>query len=380
MTTAHAASPAVRTPPSTGARPFNFSAGPGLIPDEVLHQIREEVWDCRNSGIGILEHSHRAPVYDAILSEAEADCRAIGSIPASHRVLFMTGGSTSQNFMVPMNLLPPDRSGTADYFDTGYWSHQSIEHARPFGTIHVAASSREQQYALIPSESQTTHSRAPAYAHYTSNNTIYGTQWHRLPSIPAGSALVCDMCSDIFSRPIEISKFGLIYASAQKNLGPAGASLVIARDDLIQKTGDHVPSMLRYKTFAATESRPNTPPVFPIYAMGLMFKWIRKMGGVAFFEKHNAIKARVVYDVLDASGFYTGHARADSRSLMNITFRTPSAVLDDRFVAEASKAGLEYLKGHRATGGMRASLYNAMPIEGAHALAAFMREFERTNG
>lgn len=381
------------TPPTAAAKPnaapsiapasgrmFNFSAGPGVMPDEVLRQIQAEVWDCRNSGVGILEHSHRAPVYDAILAEAEADCRAVGGIPASHRVLFMTGGSTSQNFLVPMNLLPPDKSGTADYFDTGYWAHQSIEHAKPFGKIHVAGSSREQNYTFIPAESQTRFSERPAYVHFTSNNTIYGTQWHRVPSVPAGAALVCDMCSDIFSRPVDYSRFDLVYASAQKNLGPAGATIVIVRDELIQKTGDHVPYMLRYKTFAATESRPNTPPVFPIYAMGLMFKWIRAQGGVGFFEKHNAAKAKIVYDVLDASTFYKGHAEKGSRSLMNVTFRTPSEALDKQFCAEAGKQGLVYLAGHRATGGMRASLYNAMPTAGAQALAQFMREFERRNG
>lgn len=359
---------------------FNFSAGPGMMPDEVIRQIQEEVWDCRTSGVGILEHSHRAKVFDGILMEALEDCRQIGNIPSNYHILFMTGGSTSQNFMVPMNFLPADRSGTADYFNTGYWSQGSIDHAKPFGTIHEAGSSKASNYTYIPPVADHRYSASPRYVHYTSNNTIYGTQWHFMPGVPKGVPLVCDMCSDIFSRPFDVSKYGLIYASAQKNLGPAGATLVIVHDDLVQKGSKDIAHMLQYRTFATTESRPNTPPVFPIYAMGLMFKWIKKQGGTQYFEKFNADKAKVLYDVLDTSKFYTPHARKDSRSLMNVTFRCPTVQLDDLFCVEGVKNGLDCLKGHRAAGGMRASLYNAMPIEGAHALAQFMREFERTHG
>jgi phosphoserine aminotransferase len=353
-----------------------------MMPEEVLRQIQEEVWDCRRSGVGILEHSHRAPIYDRILAEAFADCRAVGNIPASHHVLFVTGGSTSQNYMVPMNLLPADKSGTADYLNTGYWAQQSIDHARMFGTIHEAGSSRKDNYTWLPKAGETRHSARPVYVHYTSNNTIYGTQYApgTEPTPPTGAALVCDMCSDIFSRPFDCAKYGLIYASAQKNLGPAGATLVIVRDDLVQKGRTDIPVMLQYRHFAASESRPNTPPVFSIYAMGLMFKWIKKCGGTAYFEKFNAEKAKIVYDVLDRSKFYKGHARKDDRSLMNITFRCPTPALDDLFCAEASGQGLDCLKGHRAAGGMRASLYNAMPKQGAKALAEFMAEFERTRG
>ncbi len=367
-----------------GGRIWNYSAGPGLMPDEVLRQIQEEVWDCRHSGVGILEHSHRAPVYDKILAEALADCRAVGNIPPSHHVLFMTGGSTSQNYMVPMNLLPADKSGTADYFNTGHWAQQSIDHAKIFGTIHEAGSSKKENYTWLPGRAETKYSAKPAYVHYTSNNTIYGTQYApgTEPTPPAGAALVCDMCSDIFSRPFDCSKYGLIYASAQKNLGPAGATLVIARDDVVQKGRTDIPVMLQYRHFAMSESRPNTPPVFSIYAMGLMFKWIKKCGGTAYFEKFNAEKAEVVYDVLDrsAGGFYKGHARKQDRSLMNITFKCPTPALDDAFCVEAAKQGLDCLKGHRTAGGMRASLYNAMPMAGAKALAEFMVEFERTKG
>lgn len=361
-------------------RVWNYSAGPGMLPEEVLRQIQEDVWDCRHSGVGILEHSHRAPVYDAIVAEIDREFRELGNIPKNYHVLFMTGGSTSQNYIVPMNLMPADRSGTADYFNTGYWANQSIEHARIFGTIHEAASSKAEGYTYIPTPAQTKFSAKPTYVHFTSNNTIYGIQHHSIPEIPAGVPLVCDMCSDIYSRPFDVSKFGLIYASAQKNLGPAGTTVVIVRDDLVQKARTDIPTMLQYRTFAKGESRPNTPPVFPIYCVGLMVRWIKSKGGLAFFEKFNAEKAKLVYDVLDSSGFYRGHAQKSSRSLMNLTFRCPTAELDNLFVAEAEKNGLDCLRGHRVTGGMRASLYNAMPREGAVVLAQFMREFERTHG
>lgn len=374
---ARTAAPA-RTP---GGRIFNYSAGPGCMPEDVLAQIREEVWDCRNSGVGILEHSHRGPTFDRILEEAERDFREIGSLPTNYRVLFMTGGSTSQNFIIPMNFLPADGSGSADYYDTGYWAHQSIEHARPFGNIHVCASSRERGYDRIPDESEVRHSGRPAYVHYTSNNTIFGTQFHRVPKAPsAGVELVCDMCSDIYSRPVDFSRFGLVYASAQKNLGPAGVTIVVIRDDLIERGRRDIATMLQYRTFAAGESRPNTPPVFPIYCVGLMLKWIKAKGGLRHFEAYNAEKAAIVYRVLDESKFYRPHAKKDSRSLMNVTFRCPTPELDDRFCDEAARQGLDCLKGHRAAGGMRASLYNAMPREGCVALAEFMREFERTHG
>lgn len=362
------------------ARVHNFSAGPGQMPEEVLRQIQEEVWDCRHSGVGILEHSHRAPVYDAILNEALQECREVGGIPSDYQVLFMTGGSTAQNFMVPYNLMPSDKSGSADYFNTGYWANRSVEDAKFFGKIHECASSKADKYAYIPMPAQTTYSKSPSYVHFTSNNTIVGTQFHTPPTPPKGVPLVCDMCSDIYSRPFDVREYALIYASAQKNLGPAGATLVIVRDEIVKRGNKDMPHMLQYRTFADAESRPNTPPVFSIYAMGLMFKWIKRQGGLKHFEKYNRDKAQVIYDVLDRSKFYVAHARKDSRSLMNITFRCPTPALDDRFCEEAAKHGLDCLKGHRSAGGMRASVYNAMPMDGARALAQFMNEFERTNG
>ncbi len=388
MASAQASKPSPASPPSpraatsrtAGGRLFNYSAGPACMPEDVLRQIQEEIWDCRRTGVGILEHSHRARTFDAILAEAERDCREVGSIPSNYRVLFMTGGSTAQNFMIPMNLLPADRSGTADYLNTGHWAQNSIDHAAIFGTIHECASSKADNYRHVPSAAETKYSAKPAYVHYTSNNTLYGTQFPYEPTPPKGVPLVSDMCSDIFSKPFDVSRFGLIYASAQKNLGAAGVTIVIVRDDVVERGRKDIPGMLQYRTFATTESRPNTPPVFPIYTVGLMLKWILKHGGVQHFARHNADKAKIVYDVLDGSSFYTPHARKDSRSLMNVTFRCPTPELDDRFCVEAVKAGLDCLKGHRSTGGMRASMYNAMPREGCEALAGFMREFERTNG
>jgi phosphoserine aminotransferase len=366
-------------------RAFNYSAGPGCMPDEVLRQIQEDVWNCRRSGVGILEHSHRAPVYDRILAEALEDCRTLGGIPNDQHILFMTGGSTQQNFQVPMNFLAADGKGSADYFNTGYWSNRSVEDAKIFGAIHEAASSRPDNYTYIPDASQVRYSKSPTYVHYTSNNTIFGIQHHgaNTPSAPAGAFLACDMCSDIFSRPVDWSRHGFIYASAQKNLGPAGATMVVIRDDVMKMGRRDIAHMLQYRTFAEAESRPNTPPVFPIYAMGLMFKWmLRECGsaGLEHFATYNRDKAKVIYDVLDQSVFYKPHARPDSRSLMNITFRCPTPALDDRFCALAAEHGLDCLKGHRATGGMRASLYNAMPMQGATVLAQFMVEFERTHG
>lgn len=366
------------------ARVFNYSAGPGCMPEDVLKQIQEEVWNCRNTGVGILEHSHRAKTYDKILMEAFEDCRSVGNIPGTHQIMFLTGGSTQQNFMVPMNFMPSDRSGTADYFNTGHWAARSIEDAKIFGTIHEAASSKADHYTYIPTPAQTRYSTNPRYVHFTSNNTIFGTQHHAhagtMPAVPKGSAVVCDMCSDIFSRPVDFSQFDLVYASAQKNLGPAGVTIVIARDEFIKEGRKDIPYMLQYRTFAELESRPNTPPVFPIYCVGLMLKWIKGKGGTSFFDTYNTAKAKIVYDVLDESKFFKPHAQRDSRSLMNIVFRCPTPALDDLFCAEAEKAGLDCLKGHRTAGGMRASLYNAMPMEGAKALAAFMREFEKTRG
>lgn len=367
-------------------RCFNFSAGPGCLPEEVIQQAQQDLWNVAGSGVGICEHSHRAKVYDKILAEAEADCRKIANIPASYKILFLTGGATSQNFMVPANLLAQNE--TADYLTTGYWAEKSAEQAKLYGGVNEAWDGRASKHSFIPSDAEIKYSAKPSYVHMCSNNTIYGTEWRasetdaswRLPKVPAGVPLVCDMSSDLFCRPTDFSKFGLVYAGAQKNIGIAGTTLVVIHEDLLKRNPRELPTMLQYRVHAKDESRHNTPPVFAIYFSGLVFKWILKQGGLDSIFKRNVEKAGLIYDVLDKSSFYKAHARKDSRSLMNITFRTPTAELDDKFVAEAKAQGMDQLKGHRATGGMRASTYNAFPRAGCEALAQFMREFERKNG
>lgn len=359
-------------------RILNFSAGPGVLPDEVLRQVQADIWNIAGSGIGIMEHSHRAKTYDKVLAEAIEDCRRVGNISDDYEVLFMTGGATSQNFLIPANLLPD--GATADYAVTGYWAKKTVADCKYYGKAHLAYNGEPDNYRHVPRQNELKFSESPAYFHYTSNNTIMGTQYDYVPETPEGVPLCCDMCSDIFSRPIDISKFGLIYAGAQKNLGPAGTTLVIVRKDLLERNPRPLPNMLSYKVFAEKESRPNTPPVFPIYVVGLVFKWILKQGGLETIAERNAAKAKVVYDAIDASDFYTGHADEASRSLMNIVFKTPSPETDKLFVEEAFKAGMDNLKGHRSTGGVRASIYNAFPAEGCETLTQFMREFERRHG
>ncbi len=383
MTTMQSKPGAVAVKSGAGTdRVFNFSAGPGVLPEEVLRQVQQDAWNCRGSGIGILELSHRGKVVDAIFEEAEADCRKIANIPANYKILFLTGGSSAQNHMVPMNFLPRDR--IADYIVTGYWAQKTFEQAAKsgglWGKANLVGTSKDKNHSYIPGPEQIKFSDNPAYVYYCANNTIYGTEWHRIPEVPRGVPLIVDMCSNIFSKPLDVTKFGLIHASAQKNLGPAGVTLVIARDDLIERGSKDIPDLLQYRTFVPEYSRPNTPPVFGVHVMGLVFKWILKQGGLETIGKRNQAKAKILYDVLDQSKWYKAHARPDSRSLMNVVFRCPTEELDDKFCKEAQKAGLDTLKGHRSTAGMRASIYNAMPEAGCRALADFMREFERKNG
>lgn len=370
-------------------RIFNFSAGPGVLPEDVIRQAQEDLWNIGGSGIGIMEHSHRAKVFDAVLAEAEANCRAVGNIPANYKVLFLTGGATSQNFMVPANLLPDN--GVAAFLTTGYWAEKTWEEVKVYsGRCYEAWDGRAAKHDHCPTDAEITYTDKPVYVHMCSNNTIYGTQWRnadgstRLPKVPDGAPLVMDASSDIYSRPIDFSKLGLVYAGAQKNIGIAGTTLVVVREDLLKPVRT-LPTMLRYDIQAKNESRHNTPPVFAIYMSGLVFKWIQKQGGLAAMHKRNMEKAKLIYDVLDGSKFYRGHARAGSRSLMNITFRVSPEVknaeqLDEAFIKEALTHGMDQLKGHRSTGGMRASVYNAMPAAGCRALADFMRDFEKRNG
>ena len=359
-------------------RIFNFSAGPAVLPEPVLKKAQEAIWDVAGSGIGIMEHSHRGKVFDRVRDEAEQACRDLAGIPDNYRVLFLQGGASLQFSMVPMNLLPADR--TADYLLTGVWSQKAVKEARVLGAkVHIAATGESTNFDRIPQAAEIKYSERPAYVHLTTNNTIYGTQWPTEPAVPAGVPLVADTSSDMYSRPIDVSKYGLIYAGAQKNLGPSGVVLVIIRDDLVEAGPKTLPTMLQYRTHSAEKSLYNTPPTFGIYVMGEVFKWIQDQGGLPAMAEHNESKARLLYDFIDQSDFFRGTVQPDSRSRMNVCFRAPTEDLESKFISEATKRGLDGLKGHRNAGGMRASIYNACPRAGVEALVAFMKEFEQAN-
>jgi phosphoserine aminotransferase len=361
----------------TTDRIHNFSAGPAALPETVLRKAQEAIWNVAGSGIGIMEHSHRGKVFDRIIAEAEESCRSLANIPDNYRVLFLQGGASLQFAMVPMNLLGADR--TADYLVTGVWSQKAVKEAKPLGKVHIAVSSESTNFDRIPQPSEIRYSPNPVYVHITTNNTIFGTQWRTEPPVPSGAPLIADTSSDMYSRPVDIRKYGLIYAGAQKNLGPSGVVLVIIRDDLIEAGAKNLPTMLQYRTHAAENSLYNTPPTFGIYFMGEVFKWIQSQGGLAAMAEHNESKARLLYDYLDSSDFFRGTVQPDSRSLMNVCFRAPTEDLETKFISEATKRGLDGLKGHRSVGGMRASIYNACPREAVEALLRFMKEFERAN-
>ena len=359
-------------------RIHNFSAGPAVLPEPVLRKAQEAIWNVAGSGIGIMEHSHRGKVFDRILDEAEANCRALAGISDDYAVLFLQGGASLQFSMVPMNLLPAGR--TADYLLTGVWAQKAVKEAKILGgTVHIAASSEATSFDRIPKANEIAYSSNPAYVHLTTNNTIYGTQWRSEPAVPAGAPLVADTSSDMYSRPIDVRKYGLIYAGAQKNLGPAGVVLVIIRKDLVEAGPKTLPTMLQYRTFAAEKSLYNTPPTLAIYVVGEVFKWIQEQGGLAAMAEHNASKAKLLYDYIDGSDFFRGTVQPDSRSLMNVCFRAPTEELESKFIAEATKRGLDGLKGHRSVGGMRASIYNACPLAAVEALVKLMKEFEQAN-
>jgi phosphoserine aminotransferase len=359
-------------------RIFNFSAGPAVLPEPVIKKSQEALWNVDGSGIGIMEHSHRGKTFDRIIDEAERACRELAGIPDNYRVLFLQGGASLQFSMVPMNLLPPGR--TADFLLTGVWAQKAVKEAKVLGgKVHIAASSEATNFDRIPKPEEISWSAEPAYAHVTTNNTIFGTQWRSEPAVPAGVPLVADTSSDMYSRPIDVRQYGLIYAGAQKNLGPSGVVLVIIRDDLVEAGPKTLPTMLQYRTHATEKSLYNTPPTFGIYVMGEVFKWIQAQGGLAAMAEHNRAKAALLYDYLDQSEFFRGTVQRDSRSLMNVCFRAPTEELEAKFIAEATKRGLDGLKGHRSVGGMRASIYNACPRPAVEALVAFMKEFERAN-
>ena len=356
-------------------RVFNFSPGPAMLPYEVLLKAGKDVVDFQETGIGLIEMSHRSKEFMAVTDETEANLRELMSIPANYKVLFLQGGASSQFFMVPMNLLGSGKK--ASYLNTGTWSKKAIKEAQLFGEVEVPFSSEETGFKRVPRSGEYTVSENAEYLYYVSNNTIYGTQF---PSIPeTDKMLVSDMSSDILSRPVDVSKFGLIFAGAQKNLGPAGVTIVIIREDLLTRTPAKTPTMLSYKTHADKGSMFNTPPCFSIYVVGEVLKWLKKLGGITVIEKMNREKANLLYSAIDASTYYRGHAEKDSRSLMNIPFNLPTKELEAKFIAEATTKGLNGLKGHRSIGGCRASIYNAFPLEGVVKLVEFMKDFEANN-
>ncbi len=353
---------------------YNFSAGPAVLPKEVLQQVQSELMEWHGSGMSVMEMSHRGKEFMGIAAEAEADLREIMGIPANYKVLFLQGGASTQFSMIPMNLLR-GKTG-ADYLNTGEWSKKAIKEAKKYCSVNVVATSEDKNFSYAPDQSTWKMSPDAAFMHYTSNETIGGVEMFWTPetgTVP----LVVDMSSHILSRPIDVSKFALIYAGAQKNIGPAGLTIVIVRDDLIGKTVSGTPTMMDYKTHAENESMYNTPPTFVMYVAGLVFKWIKARGGLVAMEKYNTDKAALLYDCLDASSLYTCPTARANRSRMNVPFTLKDAALDEEFLKGAKALGLLQLKGHRSVGGMRASIYNAMPIEGVRALVDYLQAFEK---
>jgi phosphoserine aminotransferase len=362
-------------------RLYNFSAGPAVLPREVLEQARDELVNWQGCGMSVMEMSHRGKEYMGIQAQAEADLRELMGIPANYKVLFLQGGASSQFAMVPMNLYRGKSS--ADFLNTGEWSKKAIHEAEKYGAAHVVASSEDKNFTYAPTQDVWQLDPNAAYVHYTPNETIGGVEIFWTPDLGALAGdvpLVADMSSTILSRPIDVSKFGLIYAGAQKNIGPAGVTLVIVREDLIGQVVPGTPTMFDYKTHSENDSMYNTPPTYGIYIAGLVFKLLKAKGGLVAMEKTNRLKAGLLYDCIDASGFYRSPVARENRSLMNIPFTLKDAALDEEFLKGAKERNLVQLKGHRLSGGMRASIYNAMPVEGVQALVSFMQEFERKHG
>jgi len=358
-------------------RVHNFSAGPAVLPVSVLEEIQRDLVSLPGVGMSILEISHRSAAFEAILAQAEADIRALAAIPSNYKVLFLQGGASLQFSMVPMNLLTS--GATADYVDSGSWAEKAIKEAKRVGTVNVAATTKAENYSRVPRQDELKLTPGAAYVHMTSNNTIEGTEYKELPAV-GDVPLVSDTSSDMFSRPIDISRHALIYSGAQKNMGPAGVTVVIVRDDLLQRSSKSLPTMLNYAVHAENGSMYNTPPAFAVYALGLVMKWLIANGGLTAIAKTNERKAAKLYSEIDRTGFYRGTADKGCRSLMNVTFRLATEELEKQFIKEATAAGLDGLKGHRSVGGMRASIYNAFPEDGVDALVTFMRDFERTRG
>jgi phosphoserine aminotransferase len=362
---------------SNPKRVFNFNPGPAALPLEVLEKAQAELLDFRGTGMSVMEISHRSKEFEAVIQTAETDLRELLGIPTNYKVMFLQGGASLQFAMVPMNLRATGAS--ADYIVTGTWSKTAIKEARKLGTTRAAASTEQEEFKCLPASLDLDPNAA--YLHFTSNETIHGVEFFEEPTPPAGVPLVCDASSDFISRPIDITKYALLYAGAQKNAGPAGVTVVIARDDILERTPENLPVMLDYKALAASGSLHNTPPAFAIYMVGLVLQWVKRLGGLAEIQKINRKKADLIYAAIDESGgFYRGHAAPEARSVMNIPFRLPSEELEDAFAKEAKSNDLIGLKGHRSVGGMRASIYNAMTVEGTEQLVKFMKEFQKKNG
>jgi len=356
-------------------RVYNFSPGPSMLPLEVLEKAQKELVNYGGTGMSVMEMSHRSSAYMEIIQEAESLIRELMDIPASYKVLFLQGGASQQFGMVPLNLM---KTGKADYMETGQFASKALKEAKKFGKVNTVASSKDKNYSYIPDIDPDKLDPAADYFHFTINNTIYGTRFTKLPET-GNVPLVTDMSSSILSEVYDVSKLGLVYAGAQKNIGPAGLTLVIIREDLMGLAGDNLPTMLDYKTHSDNDSMYNTPPTYSIYVSKLVFEWVKSLGGVAAMQKINEEKAGMLYDYLDNSSLFKGHATVKDRSLMNVTYFTGNEELDKKFVKEAAKAGLVTLGGHRSVGGMRASIYNAMPVDGVKTLVEFMKKFELEN-
>ncbi len=359
------------------SRVFNFSAGPAALPEEVLQQARDEMLDWHGAGMSVMEMSHRGKEFISIAEQTDADLRELLAIPAHYKVLFLQGGATSQFSMVPQNLLAGKES--ADYVHTGQWSKKAIGEAKKFCRVNIAASSEDKNFTYVPKREQWRLDPSAAYVHITSNETIGGVEYHWVPDV-GEVPLVADMSSHLLSRPVDVSRYGVIYAGAQKNIGPAGLTIVIVREDLIGRAPAGIASMADYKTHADSDSMYNTPPTYAIYVAGLVLQWLKRLGGLAAMEKINVAKSQLLYEYLDSTDFYHCPVAVEDRSRMNVPFRIHDDSLDAEFLAQAKEHRLMQLKGHRSVGGMRASIYNAMPSEGVRALVDFMRDFERSHG
>ncbi|MDT5061352.1 MAG: phosphoserine aminotransferase [Acidobacteriota bacterium] len=358
-------------------RIYNFSAGPAVLPVSVLEEAQRELVSLPGVGMSVMEISHRSKTFDEIIGSAERGLRELLGLPENYRVLFLQGGASLQFSMIPMNFLPKD--GSADYIVTGSWGKKAVKEAKREGAVNIAATTADGGFTRVPAQDELKLDPKAAYVHITTNETIEGVEWKWEPET-GNVPLVADASSDILSHAIPVEKYALIYAGAQKNMGPSGVTLVIIRDDLLERIPDNLHTMLDYRTHVQNNSLYNTPNTWGIYIINLVCKWLQEKGGLAGMERENEAKAQLLYDAIDATGFYRGHADADSRSIMNVTFRLPNEELEKKFANEATAAGLDGLKGHRSVGGIRASIYNAFPREGVEALVSFMQEFEKKNG